>query len=437
MSTTQEEHIEKQSMKQRLLSEEMIGFWKRVTIATPIQILIIFIVSMLVAALAIGANWDIAPRLQNIDVVIVNKDNDAIGNFVQNALTNITLFKWLVGNEITDARSYVQDGYAWIAVYIAPNTTRNFRASILAQNSTLVPVQYIFDHARSFQGHAVLTTIMDNTLRTLSTVYAQKVLPNQIPSNTSFAAVNLDVRVNPIPAVPAALNPLPIFGPDFTSGIFICFMVLLAFTIEAVCVAIWSPLETKVNGLAVHTIRALTLLATTFLASLGITLMLLAFGPVFKYGFGTAWMWFWLVLYAEVMMLGVIGILFRKATGFIIPIYIILLNVSSQAILPYELSPGFYYIGLAFPVSHGIWGARTVISGGYNRIGINIGVLFAWIVGSLLVIFIKIEIDKKVRERRAIRKQKRAEAKELKQAKSIEEANIKASLPLTDEPGKV
>src|SRR3989338_9785025 len=153
MSTTQQE---KPSMKERLFSGEMIGFWKRVAIATPIQIFIIFIVSMLVAALAIGANWDIAPRLQNIDVVIVNKDNEAIGNFIQNSLTNITLFKWLVGNEITDARSYVQDGYAWYAVYIAPNTTRNFVASILAQNSTLIPIQYIFDHARSFQGHAVL-----------------------------------------------------------------------------------------------------------------------------------------------------------------------------------------------------------------------------------------------------------------------------------------
>jgi hypothetical protein len=379
-----------------IFHKDALPHWKRICVLTPIQIIILTIVSALTTALALGANWDFVPYLVNIDVVIVNQDQDVIGNYIQNnLLTAKPSFKWVVAsnNSISNLNDYIGAGYAWYGLLISSNTTKNFTTSLLSVNNTVIPLQLIYDQARTFNGHNAMSGILQQILSGLSTSFSQKFIPTMIPKNTTFDTVNPSVIINPIPVSPVVLNAMPSVGPDFAAGIFITFMVLIAATIEAVSVAVWSPLNEKVHPFQLHICRLITIFIECFFSSLAITLILLAFGPVFHHGFMAAWMWFWLTLYAECLMIGTVGVLLRSATGFFIPIFIILLNVSSQAILPYELSNGFYYIGLIFPPAHAVWGARTVINGGYNRIGINIGVLFAFILVCIVVICIKLEFD--------------------------------------------
>jgi uncharacterized phage infection (PIP) family protein YhgE len=356
----------------------MQDFWKKFAILAPVQVVVLLIVALLTTALALGANWDFSTYLKNIDVVIVNQDKDTVGDFIQNSLTPSPPFAWRVDNNNTDLRSYIQDGNAWYGVLILPNTTKNLMSSILA-------------------------------------VLSNNKLPEFIPNNTSFITVNKNVRRDAIPTQLVPMNPRPSIGHDFTSGIWVTFMVLLAATIEASCVATWVPLLGKLDNIWLHFLRAITIIVVCFFASLGVTLIVLAFGAQFKYGFMPVWMWFWLTLYTECIMLGALGTWARKATGFIIPIFVILLNVSAQVTMPYELSNGFYYIGLALPVAHAVEGARTVISGGYNRIGMNLGVIFAWIIICFIAIGVKIEIDFRVeayQKKRKEEKEKKALEKE-------------------------
>jgi uncharacterized phage infection (PIP) family protein YhgE len=399
----------------RVFQRDMQDFWKKFAILAPVQVVVLLIVALLTTALALGANWDFSPYLKNINVVIVNQDKDTVGDFIQNSLTPSPPFTWRVDNNNTDIRSYVQDGNAWYGVLILPNTTKNLMSSILAENSTLLPIQIIFDQARNFNGQSILSGILQSVLTQISINFSNNKLPELIPNNTSFIAVNKNVRRDAIPTQLVPMNPRPSIGHDFTSGIWVTFMVLLAATIEASCVATWVPLLGKLDNIWLHFLRAITIIVVCFFASLGVTLIVLAFGAQFKYGFMPVWMWFWLTLYAECIMLGALGTWARKATGFIIPIFIILLNVSAQVTMPYELSNGFYYIGLALPVAHAVEGARTVISGGYNRIGMNLGVIFAWIIICFIAIGVKIEIDFRVeayQKKRKEEKEKKALEKE-------------------------
>ena len=71
--------------------------------------------------------------------------------------------------------------------------------------------------------------------------------------------------------------------------------------------------------------------------------------------------------------------------------------IASGGIQPFELMHPFYKIGYGLPMAHGAMGARTIVLGSYNRLGMNIGVLFAWIGFWTLLALLYI-----VRERRRV-----------------------------------
>ena len=59
--------------------------------------------------------------------------------------------------------------------------------------------------------------------------------------------------------------------------------------------------------------------------------------------------------------------------------------ISSTGTYATETMPSFFKIGYGLPMEQGVMVTRTIMFGSYNRVGRNLGVLFAWVVGWLLV----------------------------------------------------
>lgn len=72
--------------------------------------------------------------------------------------------------------------------------------------------------------------------------------------------------------------------------------------------------------------------------------------------------------------------------GYFLPFWIIV-NVASS-FTSFELMPGFYKYGYAFPFYHAIEGTRTIVFGTKNHLGRNFGVLIAWTVLGLIGMFV-------------------------------------------------
>ena len=59
-------------------------------------------------------------------------------------------------------------------------------------------------------------------------------------------------------------------------------------------------------------------------------------------------------------------------------LFLILNLVSSTSTTPQELMPPFFQVGYALPFYNAVCGLRTILFGSYDRLGRNVGVLFAW-----------------------------------------------------------
>lgn len=65
-------------------------------------------------------------------------------------------------------------------------------------------------------------------------------------------------------------------------------------------------------------------------------------------------------------------------------VFWVISNVST-GFYPVELLSNFYLWGLAWPLRHNLIGAKAIVFGTKNLLGLNFGVLVAWIAVSLLL----------------------------------------------------
>lgn len=81
------------------------------------------------------------------------------------------------------------------------------------------------------------------------------------------------------------------------------------------------------------------------------------------------------------------------------PVFFVFWVISNVAtgFYPVELLSSFYRWGLAWPLRHNLIGAKAIILGTKNLLGLNFGVTLAWVAVSLVLlpITIRLQIHKK------------------------------------------
>jgi uncharacterized phage infection (PIP) family protein YhgE len=78
-------------------------------------------------------------------------------------------------------------------------------------------------------------------------------------------------------------------------------------------------------------------------------------------------------------------IAFGLLASVIIPIFLLTMYTTSTGIFPHELDNGFFYLGYALPFYHSVSASRFIMFGSHNQIGLNVGILLAWLIIAIIL----------------------------------------------------
>ena len=113
--------------------------------------------------------------------------------------------------------------------------------------------------------------------------------------------------------------------------------------------------------------------------------------PIDTRAFFTWWAFLWLFLASAGFLIVALFRCYGFRLGSALHSLFLLLNfVSSPALVAPELTDPFFRIGLGLPLNSAVQGSRTLVFGSYNVLGRCIGVLTAWAVTALLMLFVHI-----------------------------------------------
>ncbi|KAG5362863.1 Nitrosoguanidine resistance protein [Yarrowia sp. B02] len=147
-----------------------------------------------------------------------------------------------------------------------------------------------------------------------------------------------------------------------------------------------------------------------FVVSLCFSLVSLAYQQDFELAYGKAgFVVYWLINYLAMLALGGatdnIQIIFVRHFPPLLPVWLLFWVIvnTATAMFPLEVSPGVYQYGKAMPLYNAIEAIRTILFNVKSSIGLNVGVLLAWIVVNWCIAFVGLwnndRLDKKKQQK--------------------------------------
>ncbi|KAB5545509.1 hypothetical protein GE09DRAFT_967853 [Coniochaeta sp. 2T2.1] len=348
----------------------------------------------------LGSLYKQETKVHNLHIVFVNYDNQtgSIAEAIRTAYSSLEGKKFPSLNEFSpadyptpaDLREAVCRAHYWAAIYIAPGASARLEAA-LTGNSTLPydpsnVLTYIWNEARYPQ---IVDATVSGSIQTLSqTARIIYTSSPQIPSLTTPSALSAFAQpwtLNSVNIQPTTQGSRAIYNT-----IVIILIMIQEFFYLGIINALYINFKiyNRANPYRIIMIRTANSLLYTFIGSLCGAGAMWAFKATWHVNYSQwvlTWMALW--LFAHVNFLALDSFTIWLAHPFV-PMSLItwiIFNVTS-ILLPFELSPGFYKIGYAFP-AHNVYQVLTDIwSGGCNpQLHIALPVLFTWeVVGTFL-----------------------------------------------------
>ncbi|KAH9978766.1 hypothetical protein BGW80DRAFT_1164876 [Lactifluus volemus] len=376
-----------------------------------IGILVLVIFSVL--SIYWGALWQTPAHVHNLNGWVVDFDGGEIGQFVSRAVVASngppTAISWntvstdLFPNGMHDVEDAVVQNKAWAIITINPNATAKLNAAVIATDSTYVSngtiTAYVAEARSENAYRAVIGLYVTNLLNRITQAFnAQYVesLPD-LSSNLTALVVTAPGLVA-LPISYTLLNVRPFDVPVATAVDFVglIYLLILAFVVVSahyMARVDATHLEDRLTFKWLVIIRIVNPVIIYFFLSCCFSLLSLAFQVPFSRFFGSSgfviyWMLSWVAMCA---LGGIIDSMITILTPRFVPFFLlfwIILNVS-VCIFPPALLPGFYHYAYAIPFYNVQQAVRAIIFGTRNQIGLNFGILIAWIVVSwcMLILF--------------------------------------------------
>lgn len=305
--------------------------------------------------------------------------------------------------DLTTIPDDVVNEVAWGIITIAPNASSYLLNSLNSPSSS-------FDSSN-------LVTFFYPEARQQS-VYGDIVIPQISAVNEAWTAIfrnewlirmnntlNPTQRLNVLDTNPnIAANPISItfnnlrpFTGDVSSAILVTgliFLIIVSFFQIAFFAPVHLIMLGKIKFIQYMVYRPLINFISVLILSLAFSLVSLAFKADFTFKYGKAgFVVYWMINYLGMLSLGGasenMGIIifnsYPQCIGFWL-IFWVCIN-SSTSFAPLELCPGAYAIGKALPVHNAQMAIRTVLFDTRNRLGLNFGIFFAWVLVNYLVSF--------------------------------------------------
>ncbi|KAJ7929153.1 hypothetical protein B0H13DRAFT_2652668 [Mycena leptocephala] len=320
---------------------------------------------------------------------VVDFDGGAIGNSVSVAFTGLKSVPGGIAWEVVSASNFpggisqlehaVVQEKTWYAVAINSGASANLSAAVGAVDpssyDSSMAITFIASEARNENIYRIHTHIFTGQLEAVSHQFAVQFTKNLTSSNVAnllSAAPELIVR--PIYYSINNIRPfdVPVAGASTFFGLI--YLLIIAFIVVLISTAarMTSGLEQRLTLGSLIRLRVATPFVAYFFIALCYTLLSLAFGLPFGRRFGRAgFLVFWMLNYLN-MLHGL---------------------------------PHVYRYGYAFPFYNISRAVRTIVFRTKNEVGLNAGVLIAWVALSACVV---LPLVQWVMRRRIVAAQRRA-----------------------------
>ena len=329
----------------------------------------------------------------------------------------VTMTPAQFNNDPIAVRQAVYDFKAYAAIIINANATALLHAAVQTGNASYDPLgaaQVIYVEARDQETYYDYVLPELNALETQITSKFGQMWTQMVLRDTSIPLSNLQ-------AVPQALSPaigfstyslrpfLPVVvTPAVTIGLI--YLIIIAFFSFAFFLPIYMKLLTPqghppIKFWKLIVVRWCGTNLAYFFMSLAYSFMSLAFQIPFAnpaasdtsvatnpgaYGKGT-FVVYWMINFVGMSALGLacenVAMIIGQPWTAMWLIFWVITNVSTS-FYSLDLSPKFYYWGYAWPLHNIVEASRSLLFDLHSRIGLNFGVLFAWVaVNSVLFPF--------------------------------------------------
>ncbi|EKM53634.1 uncharacterized protein PHACADRAFT_260093 [Phanerochaete carnosa HHB-10118-sp] len=354
-----------------------------------------------------GANWRFETGIHNMNGWIVDFDGGSVGATVTQAFMNNTGQKdqidWytvpasMFPNGESDVAEAIVNERAWAAVTIHAGASSNLSAAISARDGSSYNNQvasayavearnensYVFFVAPQIQAPLEQAVVAYPQIQAQQLGSQVNDLLTSAP-NLVFAPVNYTV-VN--------LRPFDIqvgTAIDFVGLIYMLILSFIAALGNFNARVLASGLERRLTLPRLILLRLVIPVVMYFWLSLAYALLSIYFHVPFNRRFGDAgFVIFWMLSWCAMMALGLaIEAMITILTLRFIPFFLvpwIITNVS-VVFFPIEILPTIFRYGYAMPFYNVSRAVRTILFRTRDQVGLNFGVLIAWIAVSLVTI---------------------------------------------------
>ncbi|KAK9234127.1 hypothetical protein V1525DRAFT_435915 [Lipomyces kononenkoae] len=382
------------------------------TLATSIIIMGILIMGIL--SIYWGSFFHRDNYLNRVSFWIVNMDdsgNALVGPTFVNLASQFSKAAGSVQVEVRDASSFaysydavyndVIQEHTWGALIVHPNATTTLLSALAnpssAQNYVgAAAIQFVYPEAVQQQLYASLAPWISDLNNNITAAFSEEVI-QMIATNSNYSWSDIARSAPQVISTPVAINIYnirPFDNPIATAvmQVGLIYLIIISFF----QFNFFQPVHMTLAPHLKRTHYILYRLASTWIAyfflSLFYSLISLAFQVDFTRAFGRAgfviyWMINWLGMAAvggaceNVALIAVVT--YPPLVGFWL-IFMVISNVS-VAFYAIPLQAGIYRYGYAFPITNICEAVKTILFNTKNTMGLNIGVLIAWIAVNTLL----------------------------------------------------
>ncbi|KAF2728008.1 hypothetical protein EJ04DRAFT_557036 [Polyplosphaeria fusca] len=344
--------------------------------------------------------------VRKIGVSVVNLDDGFVGEGVVEGVRGSLNgagphLRWRFGGG--DAREIVVDEKDWAVVEVSADASANLMEALQQGNETYNPLSAVtlfFASARNqvLTGSVAIPAIMGTVNPILAQIAANSTATYLASIANDTSALTRALRCPQCLSSPLAIQSvdlIPFNNPQAFGLLNTGCIFLLTFTFN-VFIILRGTAETYGHILSLPSHLAFRTLAssTSYLfLSLTYTLIILAFSvPLTAHfssrgaGFMVLWMLNWFTMGAcGLVMEAVDTVIGMQWAPFFLNVWLIV--NASAGFGAFEMMVGFYEYGWATPFVHCIQASRTIVFGTKSHLGLNFGVLAAWIVGGLVGVY--------------------------------------------------
>lgn len=352
-----------------------------------------------------GALWKTPAR--NLDGWLVDMDGAAIGNAVSQGLAQSSSqgkITWNVKSPadfpdgLNDIVNGILDEEAWVAVVVNSNATNHLMQAVSTADASYngtSAITVFAEEARNENGfRSLIRPTVQQVLSVISEQFAAQFV-KQISNQTTLPQLLNNapqVVVSPLGYTIQNLRPFDIPVASAVTFVGLIYMLILSFFVVMIQLSArqLSGFDKYLTTRSLINLRLVSTFLAYFVLSVFYSLLTLAFQADFDRWYGRAgFVIFWMLNYVGMLSVGLaLEAMITLLTQRFIPFFMILWIISNVSVcfLPIEVLPSVYRYGYAMPFYNVGRGVRAVLFGTKNDLGLNFGILIAWIAVSCIIL---------------------------------------------------